>query len=76
VAETFLGEEEHVLIGDETPAHAHNVDAAGTVGAAGAQAGSNSAIKQATTLATTSFGGGLAHNNMQPTWFLYTIQKL
>jgi hypothetical protein len=74
--ETFLGEEEHTLIGNETPTHSHNVDAAGTAGAAGAQAGSNSAIKQATTLATTSFGGGLAHNNMPPTWFLYAIQKL
>ena len=74
--ETNLGAETHTITLDEMPAHAHNVDAAGTAGAAGAQAGANSAIKQSTTIASTSVGSGTAFDMMPPTWYLYAIQKL
>lgn len=76
VPETFTGEETHTQTIAEMPNHGHNVDAAGTAGAGGAQAGTNSAIKQTTTIATTAVGGGDSFNIMQPTWFLYAIQKL
>ena len=74
--ETHLGEEQHTQTLDELVEHGHTADVNNPAGVAGAQAGSNSAIKQDTTITTSLVGGGLPFNVMQPTWFLYAIQKL
>jgi len=75
-AETHTGEETHTQTLDELVAHTHDVTADNSAGAPGAQAGSDSACKQETAITSTSTGGGSAFNVMQPTWFLYAIQKL
>ena len=78
--ETFLGEETHTVLvaelppiaptvtlpmynGDSSPVDNHIVP------------GGNTVNKQLT-LTMDSIGDGTAFNVMQPTWFLYTIQKL
>lgn len=70
------GEEKHVLLINETPKHSHQVNAASNNGAGGAQAGSNSAIRQETTITTTEVGNDEAHNNLQPSLGINFIIKI
>ena len=75
-----IGAETHTLAESEIPEHTHEQDAATTYsdgnGAGQATAGSSSAIKADTSPRSTgSYGGGEAHNNMQPTiWARYLIK--
>lgn len=75
-----VGEETHVLTVPEMPAHTHTgtTDAAGSAaesenvgsGSGATVAGSGSHVH---TFTTNSTGGGLAHNNMQPTLFIGNV---
>jgi len=69
------GSQNHTLVADELPAHTHNYDqASGTVNAGAG--GDVSAIASLTPAqATSSTGGGSAHNNVQPTLVLNYIIK-
>jgi len=71
------GAETHSLTGPEGPTHNHGFTAASnsTAGAAGAQAGSNSAIRQETSLVTLDAGSGSPHNNIQPSLAINFIIK-
>ena len=70
-----LGEQTHVLTIPEMPAHAHNliVDSAGGAQTGALQAGIGN---NPTNEATSSVGGGLGHNVMQPTSFWNIMIKL
>lgn len=78
---TTVGEETHLLITAEMPAHTHAgggtvpsgpADAGGTALAANSSGGSTTPV----TGNTGSTGGGGAHNNMQPTTFWNVMLKL
>lgn len=72
-----VGEETHVLLEAEMPAHTHSTafkndsTSAGTVPYATASTGATAA-----NVNTSSKGSGTAHNNMQPTTFLNAMVKL
>jgi hypothetical protein len=67
-----IGEENHLLTLPEVPAHAHTYT---TFGNLAGTSGANPIFANQTTTNTGSAGGGLTHNNMQPTWFVYWLQK-
>lgn len=73
--ETTTGAETIIQTTAQLAPHTHTVTASNSSGAAGAQAGSNSAIKQETSLTTSTTGSGDPMSVMQPTRFLYCIQK-
>lgn len=70
-----VGAETHVLDTTEMPSHNHTYTkpVAGPEGAAGAE---GFFLLDTDSDQTTSTGGGLAHNNMQPTAFLNVLIKL
>jgi hypothetical protein len=75
-----VGAEAHLLTLDQIPTHAHGIgntpQYAGLNNrqSGGSQPGIGSA-PPATIAATDAIGGGLAHNNMQPTLFLWCLIK-
>ena len=71
------GEQVHTLLATEIPAHTHNT-AVPTTTSASAATGADKAIPGATAPITSDngTGGGLAHNNTQPTLILSKIIKL
>jgi hypothetical protein len=72
-AETFGGEETHTQTVDEMPAHSHTYTTAPNRTGVG---GANPIWANDSTGTTSITGGGLPFNVMQPTWFLYAIQKV
>lgn len=69
-----MGEETHILITAEMPAHTHIVYASGTQSAGDLY--QNGATDQSSNKTTSSTGGDGAHNNMQPTAFVNAMIKL
>lgn len=63
-----LGEEEHTLVGDEMPIHAHTESAVTT--SLGLIGEVPELVSVGTASTTGSAGGDAAHNNMQPTIYL------
>jgi len=70
-----VGEETHVLTIPEIPSHNHTVAINASAPAQVMQSGSgaSAADEPLATYTTSSTGGGLAHNNMQPTLFIGNV---
>ena len=74
---TVLGEETHTLSINEIPAHTHPVSANQNNAAASGNVGNPSGIlADHSAAATGSTGGSAAHNNIQPTCYLYRLVKM
>jgi len=81
VPETYLGEEEHLQTVDELVSHSHPISGLYTERMSRNNLGidvwkDGSGGETPVARSTDAVGGGTAFNVMQPTWFLYTIQKL
>lgn len=74
----FLGEKEHLLTIPELPSHAHGFQALGSVTSNKTyKFGSNGDFEtNFESLVTAPTGGGLAHNNMQPSFVILMIMKI
>lgn len=73
----FGGEKTHLLNINEIPAHSHLIDAVYNENTSGTKVGSGGGSLEAVgTQNTSTQGGGLSHNNMQPYIVELTIMKL
>lgn len=75
----FVGEAEHTLTVNEIPAHSHGVDIAFDGGGAldmQSYVNSSGSDERFIPQSTTSTGGGLPHNNMQPSMVVLIIMKM
>lgn len=69
-----VGEETHVLTIPEIPSHNHTVSInASAPSQSVSTGGATAADEVSATYTTSSTGGGLAHNNMQPTLFIGNV---
>ena len=69
------GEKTHTLLVTEMPPHSHNIPARSFAGS-GSGGGADFPQGADTTVSTSSIGGGLAHNNMQPYIVTLFIQRI
>ena len=72
---TTGGEKTHTLLVTEMPPHSHNIPARSFAGS-GSGGGADFPQGADTTVSTSSIGGGLAHNNMQPYIVTLFIQRI
>jgi len=70
------GERTHLLTVDEIPAHSHTLTMKlDPNGGDHNDSGSDTFINTGTGQVTSTVGGGVAHNNMQPTYYLWCLKK-